>query len=204
MLEIVSGHGESICGTGPQWPELFPHLHQLGIEVILADDLPRFDEAVIDLMQHLQKKELPAPDEIKATLRKPFSERKRTWFTDAMDLMEWTDAMCKGAYPSREVPDPPYGPMSVVSIQLTAEELEAILTKTEIANTKKLRPQLEAMAAEGQAIELGIHDWSRVLLALCGAKTSPARGGKHLLRIATKIAKHLAHALEIDGPSLPG
>lgn len=29
-----------------------------------------------------------------------------------MDLMEWTDAMCKGAYPSREVPDPLYGPMS--------------------------------------------------------------------------------------------
>ena len=121
-----------------------------------------------------------------------------------MDLMEWTDAMCKGAYPSREVPDPPYGPMSVVAIQLTDDELEAILTKTEIANTKKLRPQLEAMAAGGQAIELGIHDWSRVLLALCGARTSPARVGKHLLRIAGKIAKHLADALGIDAPSLPG
>ena len=188
----------------PQWQELLPHLQQLGIGFVLADDLPRFDEAVIDLMQHMQKKELPNVDEIKMTLRKPFPERKRTWFTDAMDLMEWTDAMCKGAYPSREVPDPPYGPMSVVAIQLTDDELEAILTKTEIANTKKLRPQLEAMAAGGQAIELGIHDWSRVLLALCGARTSPARVGKHLLRIARKIAKHLADALGIDAPSLPG
>ena len=188
----------------PQWQELLPHLQQLGIGVVVADDLPRFDEAVIDLMQHMQKKELPAPDEIKATLRKPFPERKRTWFTDVMDLMEWTDAMCKGAYPSRGVADPPYGPMTVVAIPLTAEELEAILTKTEIGNTKKLRPRLEAMAAGGQAIELGIHDWSRVLLALCGARTSPARVGKHLLRIARKIAKHLADALGIDAPSLPG
>ena len=24
----------------PQWPDLFPHLRQLGIEVVLAEDLP--------------------------------------------------------------------------------------------------------------------------------------------------------------------
>ena len=30
----------------PQWQELLPHLRQLGIEVVLADDLPWFDEAV--------------------------------------------------------------------------------------------------------------------------------------------------------------
>ena len=186
----------------PQWQELLPHLQQLGIGVVLADDLSRFDEAVIDLMQHMQKKELPAPDEIKATLRKPFPERKRNWFTDAMDLTEWTDAMCKRAYPSRGNADPPYGPMTVVAIRLQDDELEAILTKTEIANTKRLRPQLDTMTAGDQTIELGIHDWSRVLLALCGARTSPERGSKQLLGIATKLANHLADALRIDAPSL--
>lgn len=32
----------------PQWLELLPHLRQLEIEVVLGDDLPRFDEAVMD------------------------------------------------------------------------------------------------------------------------------------------------------------
>ena len=49
-----------------------------------------------------------------------------------------------------------------MTISLTAEELEAILTKTDIAKTKKLRPRLEAMAAEGKPVELGVHDWSDV------------------------------------------
>src|SRR5271165_1727602 len=30
----------------PQWQELLPHLRQLEIEVIVGDNLPRFDEAV--------------------------------------------------------------------------------------------------------------------------------------------------------------
>ncbi len=184
----------------PQWQELVPHLQQLGIGVILGDDLPRFDEAVIDWMQ--QTDELASVDEIKATLRKPFPERKRTLFTDAMDLMEWTDAMFKGAYPSRKVAVPLYDPMTVVPIQLTADELEAILTKTEIAKTKKLRPQLETMAAEGRTIDLDINDWSQVLLALCetGVKEMPVR--KSQLGIARRIADHLAEALEIDAPTL--
>jgi hypothetical protein len=101
----------------PQWQELLPHLRQLGMGVVLGDDLPRFDEAVIDWMAQTKRKRLPSVDEIKTTLRKPFPERKRTWYTDAMDLMEWTDAMCKGAYPSRIVAVPPYDPMTVVSIQ---------------------------------------------------------------------------------------
>lgn len=42
--------------------------------------------------------------------------------------------------------------MTVVPIHLAADELEAILTETTIAGTKKLRPRLEAMAAEGKAI----------------------------------------------------
>jgi hypothetical protein len=165
--------------------------------------LPWFDEAVIDWMQQTKSKKPPSVDEIKTTLRKPFPERKRTWLTDAMDLMEWTDAMCKGAYPSRKVAVPSYDPMTVVSIQLTAEEVEAILTKTEIARTKKLRPRLEAMAVERKAIELEIHEWSRVLLALCGTSGKEVPVRKSQLGIARRIADHLAETLGIDGPSLP-
>ena len=64
----------------PQWQELLPHLRQLGIEVVLTDDLPRFDEAVIEWMQKTTKPN--TTDEIKAALRKPFPERKRNLFTD--------------------------------------------------------------------------------------------------------------------------
>jgi len=186
----------------PQWQELSPHLRQLGIEVVLCEDLPRFDEAVIDWMQQTKAKKPSSVDEITATLRKPFPKRKRTWFTDAMDLMEWTDAMSKGAYPSRKVLVSSYDPMTVVPIQLTADELEAILTKTTIARTKKLRPRLEAMAAEGKAIELDINDWSKVLLALCGTRVRQKSACKHLLGIARRIANHLAEALGIDAPAL--
>ena len=186
----------------PQWQELLPHLRQLGTEIVLADDLPWFDEAVGEWMQHRKAKKPSSVDEIKTTLRKPFPERKRTWFTDAMDLMEWTDAMSKGAYPSRRVAVSAYDPMTVVPIQLTAAELEAILTKTEIAKTKKLRPRLESMAAEGKAIELDINDWSRVLLALCGGRMEKTAGRNLLLRIARRIADDLAESLGIDAPSL--
>ena len=40
----------------PQWQELLPHLRQLGIEVVLADDLPWFDEAVVDWMQQTKSR----------------------------------------------------------------------------------------------------------------------------------------------------
>ena len=79
----------------PQWQELLPHLRQLGIEVVLSEELPKFDEAVIEWMQETKKP--PSADKIKAMLRKPFPERKRTWFTDAMELMEWSDAMFKAS-----------------------------------------------------------------------------------------------------------
>ncbi len=186
----------------PQWQELLPHLRQLGIEVVLSEDLPRFSEAVIEWMQHTKAKRLPSADEIKTPLRKPFPERKPTWFTDAMDLMEWTDAMSKGAYPSRKVAFPSYDPMTVVPIHLTADELGAILTKTTIAGTKRLRPRLEAMVAEGKTIELDIHDWSKVLLALCGTRAREKAVCQHLLGIARRIGNHLAEALGIDAPSL--
>ena len=183
----------------PQWQELLPHLRQLCIEIVFADDLPWFDEAAVDWMQQTNRS-LPSVYEIKTALRKPFPKRRRTPFTDAMDLMEWTDAMWKGAYPSRRVAVPLYDPTTVVPIQLTAKELEVILTETEIAKTKKLRPKLEAMAIEGWAVELDIHEWSRVLLALCGGRTKETTGRRRLLGMTTRIANHLAEALEIDPP----
>ena len=168
----------------------------------MSQDLPRFSEAVIEWIQHPKAKRLPSADEIKTTIRKPFPERKPTWFTDAMDLMEWTDAMSKGAYPSRKVAVPSYDPMTIVPIHLAADELEVILTKTTIAGTKRLRPRLEAMVAEGKAIKLDINDWGKVLLALCGTRAKEKAVCKHLLGIARRIANHLAEALGIDAPSL--
>jgi len=185
----------------PQWQELLPHLQQLGMEVVLEQDLPWFDEAAIEWLQDTKKGEPPSADEIKAVLRKPFPKRKRTWFTDAMSLMQWSDAMSKGAYPSRKAPAPLYDPTTTVSIHLAAEELEPILTRTDIANTKKLRPRLEAMAAEGKNTELNITDWSCVVLALCGAKGDKQWSHKQLLRLAARIANQLAEALGIDPPS---
>ncbi len=185
----------------PQWQELLPHLRQLDIEVILGDDLPRFDEAIIEWMQKMKRP--PSADKIKAMLPKPFPERERTWFTDAMELMEWSDSMFKGAYPRRNAPDPTYEPTTVVPIRLAADELDTILTKTRIAKTKKLRPQMEAMAAEGKTIDLEITEWSGIVLALCGPKVDDESAQRHLLGIARRIADQLAEALEIDGPPSP-
>ena len=186
----------------PQWQELVAHLRQLGIEVFRSDDLSRFDKGVIKWFRSTKKKPLSA-DEIKTSLRKPFPERKRTWFTDAMELMEWSDAMCKRAYPSRKVPVPLYDPTTVVSIRLTADELTAIVTKTDIAKTKKLRPRLEATAAEGKVTDLDVHDWSDVLSALCGSRVEGESARRELLGLARRIANQLAEALRIDGPPSP-
>ncbi len=180
----------------PQWQELLPHLRQLGIEIALSEDLPRFDEAVIEWMRETKKP--PSAEKIKAMLREPFPERKRTSFTNAVELMEWSDAIFKAAFPSRKNPDPPYDPETSVAISLTVEELDAILTKTEIATTKKFRPRLEAMAAENKPIDLDITEWSRIILALCGPRVDGEFTRKHLLVIARKIAGQLAQALGID------
>jgi len=186
----------------PQWQELLPHLRQLGIEVTLSEDLPRFDEAVIEWMQETKKP--PSADKIKAMLPKPFPQRKRSSFTDTMELMEWSDAMFKAAFPTRKNPAPPYDPDTSVAIFLTAEDLDAILTKTDIAMTKKLRPRLEAMAAEGKLIELDVMEWSSVLLPLCGARVKEESVCKHLQGIFRKIAGQLAQALGIDPPPCEG
>ena len=57
------------------------------------------------------------------------------------------------------------------------------------------------MAAEDKAIELDIHEWSRILLALCGTRAKKMAVRKHQLRTAKRIANHLAEALRIDAPS---
>jgi hypothetical protein len=59
------------------------------------------------------------------------------------------------------------------------------------------------MAVEGRVVELDIHEWSRVLLALCGGRTKEAAGHKSLLGMAKRIASNLAEALEIDPPVFP-
>jgi hypothetical protein len=118
-----------------------------------------------------------------------------------MALMEWSDLMFKGAYPSREAPVPLYDPETIVPIRLAAEELGAILTQTHIAKMKKFRPRLEAMASEGKAIELNIHDWSNVVSALCGARVDTQSAHKQMLKMATRIANQLAQALNIEPPS---
>ncbi len=58
------------------------------------------------------------------------------------------------------------------------------------------------MANEGTSIDLDIHEWSRILLALCGARAKEMAVGKHQLRTATKIANQLADALGIAPPAL--
>ncbi len=185
----------------PQWQELLPHLRQLGIEVVLAEELPRFDEAVIEWMQETKKP--PSADKIKAMLPKPFPKTERSWFTDSMELSEWSDRMFKGAFPSRNNTTPAYDPITAVPIRLAADELEAILTKTDIARTKKFRPRLEAMAAENKTIDLDITEWSRIILALCGTRVKEESVRKHLLGIARGIGIQLAEALGIDPPPSP-
>ena len=75
-----------------------------------------------------------------------------------------------------------------------------ILTQTDIANTKKLRPRLESMAAEGEAIELDVHEWSRILLALCGARAKEMSVRKYQLRTAMRIASQLARRWGLPHP----
>jgi len=185
----------------PQWQELLPHLRQLGIEVVLGDELPRFDEAVVEWMQEKSARHGPgkvlAVDKIRENLKSPFPKRKPTSVDAVMALLKWTDEMLKAGYPSARKGTPAaYDPMDTVAIHLAPDEIQAIVTKTDIARTKKLRPRLEAVAATEQDLDLPVHEWGRVLLSLCGAKQE-AQVRKHLLGIAVKIAKCLSEALNI-------
>ena len=165
----------------PQWQGLLPHLRELGIEVVVGEELPTFNEAVFEWIQRKTPAgEQPSKDKLIEDLNRPFPKRKQTWHDDVLDFMKWLDEMQKAAYPSRSIPVPSYDPMTVVPLRLTAGELEAILTQTDIARTKKLRPRLEAIARTEHAFDLPVHEWSTVCLALCGTKAKEVRVQKHL------------------------
>ena len=190
----------------PQWQELLPHLRQLGIEVVLGDDLPRLDEAVIEWMReksarHVLRRPLPIA-KIKEDLKNPFPARKRTSADVPIALMLWTDEILKAGYPSARKGTPAaYDPTITVAIALTVEQWQAVLTETDMARTKKLRPRLEAMAATEQTVALSVDDWGSIMLALCGGTAhSGSRVRKYLLTIAGRIAASLSEALRIDGP----
>jgi hypothetical protein len=150
----------------PQWQELLPHLQQLGVRVELAEELPIFDLAAAEWMFNTKtttgfdeafiewianrgtSTELPMLDEFRKTLRKPFPERRRSVIVRSSDLIHWSHEMCVQAYPSSKVPVPYYTPETIVPIRLNVDEVEAILTKTVIGTSEKLRPRLEAMAVD--------------------------------------------------------
>jgi hypothetical protein len=54
----------------PQWPEFFPHLQQLGIQVVLADDLPWLDRAVLECVQHKAGRETHVHERLMAIAEK--------------------------------------------------------------------------------------------------------------------------------------
>jgi hypothetical protein len=187
----------------PQWHELLPHLRQLGVEVVLGDDLPWFDEAAIEWMQERSARHGPrsrfSMDKIKADLKSPFPKRKRTSVDVVLALLRWTDEMLKAGYPSARRGTPAaYDPMSTVAIHLTVEELQAIVTETDIARTKKLRPRLEALVGTEQALDLSVDEWGQVLFSLCGGTSRrETHVRRHLLGIAGKIVKCLSKGLNI-------
>jgi hypothetical protein len=189
----------------PQWQELQPHLEQLGIQVVLADELPWFDQAVVEWLQKGPTRasgNVLDEEKILEALKCPFPPRKPTAIDAALALMHWTDELLKAGYPSARKGTPAaFDPMSTVAIHLTDEELQLILTETDIAKTKKLRPQLEAMVGTQQNIELSVHEWGMLMFSLCGAEKG-ARARKRLMTLAGRIARSLAGAVGFDGPPL--
>ena len=157
----------------PQWQELLPHLEQLGIGVVLADDLPWFDEAVVEFMQfrrtgHAAEKVLDQ-EKVREMLKCRFPEKKPTAIDAALDLMRWTDELLQAGYASARKGTPAAcDPMSTVAIHLTEGELLLIVTETDVARTKKLRPKLEAMVGSQQDAQLPVHEWGRLVCSLCG------------------------------------
>jgi hypothetical protein len=190
----------------PQWQELLPHLRQLEIQVVLGEDLPWFDDAAFEWLQDRSSrrasgKRHPAAKTTEE-FKSPFPAWKRTAVDAPLALMLWTDSMFKAGYPSaRRKTEAAYDPMSTVAIALTAGELDAIITQTRIARTKKLRPRLEAIAAAGAATDLPVSEWAEIMLALCGGLGRPEPSlRKYLLMLAGRIATKLAEVLPIDSP----
>ena len=51
------GHGRPktfYLRDNPEWEELFPHLKQLKIEVVVTENLPQWDEAVAEFIVYMQ------------------------------------------------------------------------------------------------------------------------------------------------------
>jgi hypothetical protein len=92
--------------------------------------------------------------------------------------------------------------MPTVAIDLTPDEIEAILTKTDIARTKKLRPRIEAMVEAQQDMKLPVDEWGQVIFSLCGAQQK-AKVCKQLWKIARKIAEQLSDVLGVPEPPSP-
>jgi hypothetical protein len=190
----------------PQWPELLPHLQQLGIKVVLADDLPWFDKTLVEFSQHRAARHGPPKvvdeETIRDMLKRPFGEKERTALDASLDLMHWTDELLKAGYSSGRKGTPPaFDPMSIVAIHLSDDELQLILTETDVARTKKLRPKLEAMVGSQQDVQLSVHEWGLLMFSLCGAGKS-AHIPKRLMTMAGRIAKSLAEAVGFEGPLL--
>jgi hypothetical protein len=116
--------------------------------------------------------------------------------------MHWTDELLKAGYASTRKGTPAaFDPMSTVTIHLTDEELQLILTETYVARTKKLRPQLESMVGLQRDIELSVHEWGRLICSLCAAGDG-ARARKRAMTLAGRIARSLADAVGFEGSPL--
>jgi hypothetical protein len=66
----------------PQWHELLPHLRQLGMAVVLTDDLPEFGEAAAAWIQHRTARRSLTTEQIHTALCRPFPERRTTCVED--------------------------------------------------------------------------------------------------------------------------
>jgi hypothetical protein len=136
----------------PQWQELLPHLRQLGIEVVSREDLPEFDEAVLDWMQQTKAKKQLSADEIHAALRQPFPQRKPSRLAEAIDPMAWTEAMPKGAYPPCKGAVPSNDPRIVMS-NTDEPAFPLRLTEAQRRVIAGLAPHLQPRLALDQANE---------------------------------------------------
>ncbi len=159
----------------PQWQELLPHLQQLGIEVVLSENLPGFDEAVLEWMQQTKPKNGPSADEIKDPLRQPFPQGKPTLHTDAMGRMARIETMPKGASrpAGRAVPSNdariamPNTDEPTFPLRLTAAQ-RCVIAKLVPA----LGPQLRLDCFNGRTLQLTLGELKEVAQACRAAKAS--------------------------------
>ena len=117
-----------------------------------------------------------------------------------MALMQWSDAMFKGAFPSRKAPAPLYDPTTTVSISLAADELEAILTQHRHFQDEETPSPVGDDGRRGRASNWTLRSGVPSSCRCAGRKVMEQWSRKQLLRIATRIANQLAEALGIGPP----